>query len=244
MKPFSFGEKLEFLDECMPALTPTSQFRFLLPVIWRLSPDDDSTQIPNSIGYTVHHLQYRSMDKLMPYLNFYLNRKMNSSVSPASNTAWGNDTNFLSKLGDKNPIMEQDPFVSKYKLDFTKPQYRFSTIFQVCADVQYDIYHLFACGKTKVPVYYNIAYIPNYKTSVFMNKVFRSIRENENLDYIEESDDEEDFQNIDHDKYVDLNKKCFVECIFNPKFKKWTPIRIADSRSKIVHISKLVRDFV
>mgnify|MGYP003328747202 CR=1 FL=1 len=51
--------------------------------------------------------------------------------------------------------------------------------------------------------YYNIMFIPDYKTSVMMNNIFRKIKENKNLDYIEESDDEDDFQNIDIDKYVD-----------------------------------------
>ena len=49
-------------------------------------------------------------------------------------------------------------------------------------------------------------YIPDYKTSVMLNKIFRKIRENDNLDYIEESDDEDDFQNTEPDKYVDLKK--------------------------------------
>ena len=50
-----------------------------------------------------------------------------------------------------------------------------------------------------------------------MNSLFRKIRENDNLDYIEESDDEDDFQNIDEDKYVDVNKVLYMECIFNKK---------------------------
>jgi len=56
--------------------------------------------------------------------------------------------------------------------DFTKPQYKYPTIFKVCADIQYDIYHLFAYGKNKTSVYYNVAYISNYKISIFMNKLF------------------------------------------------------------------------
>ena len=39
-----------------------------------------------------------------------------------------------------------------------------------------------------------------------MNKLFRTIKENDNLDYLEESDDEEEFENISSDKYVDTNK--------------------------------------
>jgi hypothetical protein len=107
------------------------------------------------------------------------------------------------------------------------------------ADIQYDIYRLFAYGSKKTDVYYNVAYIPNYKNSVFMNKIFRNIRENANLDAIEESDDEEDFENIDPEKYVDLKKAVFMECRFNTKFKKWVPVRIAESYQKVIHISNL-----
>ena len=107
------------------------------------------------------------------------------------------------------------------------------------ADIQFDIYHLFAFGKNNQRVYYNVAYIPNYKTSVFMNSLFRKIRENDNLDYIEESDDEDDFQNIDEDKYVDVNKVLYMECVFNKKFKKWVPTKVVGRMEKIMHISQL-----
>jgi hypothetical protein len=76
---------------------------------------------------------------------------------------------------------------------------------------------------------------------VFLNGIFRRIRENTNLDYIEESDDEEEFQNIHPEKYVDLNKEVLMDCVFHPKFKRWVPLRIADERAKVIHISRLVR---
>ena len=72
-----------------------------------------------------------------------------------------------------------------------------------------------------------------------MNGLFRKIRENKNIDYIEESDDEEDFQNLNEDKYVDLNKVLLIECVFNKKFKRWTPVRVVDKQSKIAHIGQL-----
>jgi hypothetical protein len=74
-----------------------------------------------------------------------------------------------------------------------------------------------------------------------MNGLFRNIRENKNLDYIEESDDEEDFQNNAYDKYVDLHKGLAMECVFDFKWKKWTPKRVI--HENIVHISKIVKDY-
>ena len=35
-----------------------------------------------------------------------------------------------------------------------------------------------------------------------MNSLFRNIKENKNIDYIEESEDESDFENTSEDKYV------------------------------------------
>ena len=101
------------------------------------------------------------------------------------------------------------------------------------------IYRLFAYGKNNTLVYINTAFIPDYKTSVFMNSIFRNIKENKNLDYIEESDDEEDFQNINEDKYVDLHKKVQMECVFHYKFKRWVPKKLV-KQQRIVHVNQLM----
>jgi hypothetical protein len=92
-------------------------------------------------------------------------------------------------------------------------------MFWVTADIQNDIYHLHRDNDS----YVDIVYIPNYNTSVYMNSLFRNIRENNNLDLIEESDDEDDFIDTRLDKYVDLNKKIQISCYYNKKFRKWVP---------------------
>ncbi len=74
----------------------------------------------------------------------------------------------------------------------------------------------------------DIAHIPDYKTSVFMNKLFRNIKENHNLDSLEESDEEEEFENIQIDKFVDLSKILKMRCNFNYKFKKWVPMQVVN----------------
>ena len=71
-----------------------------------------------------------------------------------------------------------------------------------------------------------------------MNSIFRKINENKNLDFIEESEDEEEFEDMREDKYVDLQKTVQMECIYSTKFKKWIPKRIVRGQ-KIVHISLL-----
>ena len=57
-----------------------------------------------------------------------------------------------------------------------------------------------------------------------MNRLFRNIRENDWLDALEESDDDEEFENIDLDKFVDMEKEYLIECQYFPAFKKWSPI--------------------
>jgi uncharacterized protein YuzE len=103
-------------------------------------------------------------------------------------------------------------------------------IFIVSADIQNDIYHLtdpmdpYPDSKQPEPNVKLVASIPDYKTSVMMNSLFRKIKENNSLDALEESDDEDEFENTNIDKFVDLSKKLKMKCIFNHKFKKWTPI--------------------
>jgi hypothetical protein len=72
-----------------------------------------------------------------------------------------------------------------------------------------------------------------------MNKLFRIIKENENLDALEESDDEEEFENEKADKFVRLNQSYKMICQFNHKFKKWTPLKVADEKSNIITLDEL-----
>jgi hypothetical protein len=67
-----------------------------------------------------------------------------------------------------------------------------------------------------------------------MNKLFRVIKENENLDALEESDDEEEFENENIDKFVYLDKSYKMECQYIHKFKKWIPIKLADDSNTII----------
>ena len=62
-----------------------------------------------------------------------------------------------------------------------------------------------------------------------MNKIFRKIIENINLDYLEESEDEETFENVDENKFVNLEKEYYFKCYYNRRFKKWVPKYIVDS---------------
>lgn len=102
-----------------------------------------------------------------------------------------------------------------------------SKVFYVKPDIQNDIYYLYKINTVNFSLISDeTAHIPDYKTSVLMNKLFRNIKENINLDSLEESDDEEEFENIQIDKFVDLNKTFKMRCIFNHKFRKWVPVNV------------------
>jgi len=236
MKKTLLNEKLVYMHDFMK-IAPNNRingndFVFILPMIWKVTIESElPAQIPDEInkiiGYNAHHIQYRTMNCIKPYLNVLLTRKL---IQPTTN---------LKPIKTTTHKFE----TIRINMDFSKPQYKYPAVFQVTADIQFDIYHLFAFGKNNMPVYYNVAYVPNCKSSVFLNGLFRNIRENKNLDYIEESDDEDDFQNMNEDKYVDINKVVLMECVFNHKFKRWTPIKVVDKYTKVVHLNKLVRDY-
>ena len=67
-----------------------------------------------------------------------------------------------------------------------------------------------------------------------LNSLFRNIKENNNLDYIEASDDEEDFEDVSHDKYVDLDKIIYMRCVYNYHFKKWEPVEEIKTKTKLI----------
>ena len=73
-----------------------------------------------------------------------------------------------------------------------------------------------------------------------MNKLFRNIKENDNLDNLEESDDEEEFENEKEDKFVYLDKSFKMKCKYNHKFKRWVPISLANDRDEIESYNMLL----
>ena len=100
-------------------------------------------------------------------------------------------------------------------------------IFKVVPDIQNDIYHLYKEENDK-HLYVDVAFIPNFETSKYMNKLFRNIKENGNLDLLEESDDEEEFEDEKIEKFVYLDKSYKMICSFHHKFGKWVPINIVN----------------
>jgi hypothetical protein len=114
-------------------------------------------------------------------------------------------------------------------------------IFKIKPDIQNDIYHLHYYDNNSTENIFDVAYIPDYKTSVMMNRLFRKIKENANLDALEESDDEAEFEDDRPDKFVFLEKSYNMVCTWNNKFKKWVPIRVAQKGDKIITKKELLK---
>jgi len=101
-------------------------------------------------------------------------------------------------------------------------------VFLIKPDIQNDIYHLYVKNNYGDLEKYDVAAIPDYKTSVMMNKIFRNIKENRNLDALEESDDDEEFEDIREDKFVKLDKSVTMECSFHKKHNVYVPLKIIE----------------
>jgi hypothetical protein len=156
-------------------------------------------------------------------LDILYNKPTKTNIVEKSNTIV-NLNNSVKKPITGKPIPGK-PVPSKTLLQRVKEQ-----VLLVKPDIQNDIYHLYSYDELSKTYanYVGIASIPDYKTSVLLNNVFRNIKENHNLDALEESDDEDEFENNKEDRFVSLDKECKFNCVFNYKFKKWTPNQLLE----------------
>jgi len=166
--------------------------------------------------YSVYCIQKKNSKN--EYQNIFYNDLKSSStfVAPAPIVARVNT------ILDKGYSKNYNTYKNGNNSNSNSDKYK---IFIVSADIQNDIYNITDPDskqpETDIKL---VASVPDYKTSVMMNSLFRNIKENKSLDALEESDDEDEFENTNIDKFVDLSKKIKMKCVFNHKFKKWTPI--------------------
>ena len=143
----------------------------------------------------------------LPYIsnnyNLMFDNIYNLAYQPFIISLWKNDKN----LGIYN---------------FSNSNNKLEAIFKITADPNHDTYNLYCINNNRLELH-SKCLIPTYKLSIYMNSLFRNIIENNNLDYLEESDDDEIFENIDENKFVNLNKEYYFKCYYNKRFKKWVP---------------------
>jgi hypothetical protein len=221
--------KLCLKNELKQCAYNNSFVTFGLPIICRTN-DELENKLKN-IKYKINSIQYRLYNRTNNYLfityDTYINQKeiavVNKYVQPQVEQ----------EKSDEKPFVKQQVKSKALGKPFGE------VVFLIKPDVQNDIYYLYCLDQNLKEEQHSIAHVPDYNTSVMMNKLFRIIKENNNLDALEESDDEEEFENEDISKFVHLDKSHKMICQFNHKFKKWTPVKLANENSEIIKHSEI-----
>lgn len=238
-------EKLNLMGEIFSKeirqVAPTSSFiLFGLPVMISMNESLDSLQ-QQCDNLNIHHYQYKYFHKhdiynISPNFLFRTtNEKEEEKEKETSEYKVMMPRQFSIKdkdkdkdnSGQKNNNNKNNKNTSESTKQKQKEIQKIFQVmektFKVTPDIQNDIYYLHDIETNTIV---EKAYIPDYTTSVMMNRLFRNIKENENLDALEESDDEEEFEDQNIDKFVDLNKSYHMVCKYHFKFKKWVPLRV------------------
>ena len=127
-------------------------------------------------------------------------------------------------------VQNKDFLLKKYKGTNVS-----NKVFYVKADKINDIYLLY----TKEKKFYDIALVISIKLSKYLNHMFRKIKENINLDLLEESDDEDIFENVSSDKFLKTDDFIPMICYYENKLQKWVPFKKINKDANVVSYDKL-----
>jgi len=238
MDRICWGEKLATIRDMLKkdlrqVLYNNAFVAFGLPLMCKTN--EELARRASTVPYTISAVQFKLFNRtnnylFMPYKNYVADR--GPKTVP-----------ILSVPIQVPPILQVPiPVPQQVKQQQVPVQVKRPTnkevVFLVKADIQNDIYNLYSLTPDQTEEQHSTAHIPDFTTSVMMNKLFRNIKENQNLDALEESDDEEEFENERADKFVYLDRSLKMVCQFNHKFKKWSPIKIADKNSRVIASSE------
>ncbi len=223
MKTKSFGERLSYMVDVIKQ----SSGSFYLPFMKLLDKTLLHTYLQDPLfydsmttlnAYITHHIQFRSINSTVSYMNH--NYKKNV-------------------LKERVQKQENVLHIPRTDLNHDAATKMGQAIFLIRPNKEDDVYHLFAYNNNKY-VFTNIAFIDTYKLSVMMNKLFRNIRENTNIELGEESDDEDLFQNTSDSKYVFMDRQLKMRCIYSRKWRKWIPKDVVDDKMHCVSLNQLI----
>ena len=233
-----WGEKLATIRDMLKkglrqVLYNNSFVAFGLPLMCKTN--EELERRAGTVPYTISSVRFKLFNRtnnylFMPYKNYVADRGLRTPIPIPVPPI----------LQVPVPIPVPVPVPQQVKQQQTpvnRPTNR-ELVFLVRADIQNDIYNLYSLTPDQTEEQHSTAHIPDFNTSVMMNKLFRNIKENQNLDALEESDDEEEFENERADKFVYLDRSLKMVCQFNHKFKKWSPIKIADKNSRVIASSE------
>jgi hypothetical protein len=182
---------------------------FGLPLI--AQTNNELQEILKNIKYKIDTIQFRLYNKSNSFLFMKYGEYLNEKPYEKKEA--------IQKV---EPIKKTEPIIKKVEQNRNQKE----SVFLIRPDIQDDIYYLYSLNSDRKEEQVGLAHIPDYNTSAMMNKLFRIIKENDNLDALEESDDEEEFENDKIDKFVKLDTCHKMVCQYNYKFKKWVPIRL------------------
>lgn len=212
---------LEFFESLKKSKTaPTLPFQFFMPIMHASFADafNDATRIKTYEVYSIQHRFLKRNCSEYKNLLFHLAQPEPQSQQPQPQAQ---------PVNVKLAFFPNQAHSKPTNVPLSKPHVR---TFYVKADIQNDIYYVLHALDEPITQNTMIAHIPNYKTSVMMNTIFRNIKENRNLDALEESDDEDEIKDLDKcSKLVDLDKCVKMECTFNVRFKRWHPVALLES---------------
>jgi hypothetical protein len=242
-----WGEKLlkinNMLKKDLKQLSYNNSFIvFGLPPMYKTN-EELEMKLKN-INYPIETVQFKLFNKVNTllymkyndYINYVEIKQTNNKIEVQEIINVKEKTIINVKEKDKYNINVKEKVYDK---NSSKINIKREIVFLIRPDIQDDIYYLHCLNDELIEEQCGIAHIQDYNASVMMNKLFRIIKENNNLDALEESDDEDEFENNNIDKFVHLNKSYKMICQFNHKFKKWYPIKLANENADIIQLNEL-----
>ena len=203
---------------CLPIILDIQKIKYLYKTI--TSDIENSKYNCNNIQKLYNIYSISIFDKFKRYNNYGLENLekilLNSlCINNNFNNNNFNNNNFNNNNFNNNNLRS----INKSAINKYNPNIVNEVYFNIKAGLGQDEYYIFLNNE-----FYANLLIDSYKLSVLMNSYYRDIKENKNLDYLEESDDEEEFNNNSISKYTNLDKLIIFKCKFNKKFKKWIPV--------------------
>lgn len=182
--------------------------------------------IESIVSNMFHHVQFRYLEKRTSYINYMCKFQPQQVHQQQQNQ------------------LSECLFEKPYFKSFKKPQYQERTIFKLVQDpTGNDLYKLYTYGPNKSFIFYDYALVQDIKTSFTLKEMFGQstihYRKNQNLDYMEESDDDEDLDKEKKKISQINNSTIWVRCRFHMQFKKWIPYEKVKDHYRVVHISQL-----
>lgn len=225
-----FEEKLNYFNYILRKININTTIKdniiFSIPIILdsnrisKLFNDSENSKYNiNNITQLYNIYSVSVYDKIKKYNNYNvcdLVKLINNSSQYIENKFTNNNNNNLTNIDNK----KMNSYNKNHNNGKENEEIINEVYFNVKAGINQDEYFAFINEK-----FYSNLLIDSYKLSIYMNGIFRNIKENKNLDCIEESDDEDEFNDDSDNKFTDINKTLVFKCKYNKKFKKWVPIQ-------------------